>query len=242
VTHYSYAHYADRDVAEGFDALRFGGPIGRYLLEQQETILREALAPVGGRLILDVGTGTGRAALGLAAQGARVIGLDYSAEMLGVAAARAREHTLAVQFGRADAQALPIATRGVDAAVCLRLLMHVIDWRRAVAELCRVSRSRVVVDFPATSSIAAIESAARRMRAAIGGKTEAYRVMSVTDVRAAFAEHGFRVVDVKRQFVLPIALHKKIGRLGVTRGVEGALASIGLLRAFGSPVTVVAER
>jgi hypothetical protein len=41
VTHYSYAHYADRDVAEGFDALRFGGPIGRYLLEQQETILRE---------------------------------------------------------------------------------------------------------------------------------------------------------------------------------------------------------
>ena len=242
MTHYSYAHYADRDVAEGFDALRFGGPIGRYLLQQQETILRQALAPVSGRVILDVGTGTGRAALGLAVEGARVVGLDYSAEMLGVAAARAREQALPVSFGRADAQALPIATGSVDAAVCLRLLMHVVDWRRAVAELCREARSRVVVDFPAAASAAALESAARRMKAAMGGTTEAYRVLRLSDVRAAFAEHGFRVVDIKRQFVLPIALHKKVGRLGVTRGVEGALASVGLLRAFGSPVTVVAER
>ena len=108
--------------------------------------------------------------------------------------------------------------------------------------MCRVARSRVVVDFPAAASVAALESAARRMKAAIGGQTEAYRVMSLSDVRAAFATHGFRIVGVKRQFVLPIALHKKVGRLGVTRGVEGALASIGLLRAFGSPVTVVAER
>jgi hypothetical protein len=159
-----------------------------------------------------------------------------------VAAARAREQALTVAFGRADAQALPIASRSVDAAVCLRLLMHVVDWRRAVAELCRVARSRVVVDFPAAGSVAALESAARRMKAALGGKTEAYRVMRLADVRAAFAEHGFRVVDIKRQFVLPIALHKKVGRLGLTRGVEGALASIGMLRAFGSPVTVVAER
>ena len=242
MTHYSYAHYADRDVAEGFDALRFSGPIGRYLLEQQETILRDALAPLGGRIILDVGTGTGRAALSLAAQGARVIGLDYSAEMLGVAAGRAREQAVRVNFGRADAQALPIASKSVDAAVCLRLLMHVVDWRRAVGELCRVARSRVVVDFPAAASVAALESAARRLKAAMGGTTEAYRVMSLADVRAAFSEHGFRIVDVRRQFVLPIAMHKKVGRLGVTRGIEGALASVGLLRAFGSPVTVVAER
>ncbi len=27
--HYSYTHYADQAVAEGFDALRFGGPIGK---------------------------------------------------------------------------------------------------------------------------------------------------------------------------------------------------------------------
>ena len=29
--HYSYTHYASKDVAEGFDNLRFSGPIGRHL-------------------------------------------------------------------------------------------------------------------------------------------------------------------------------------------------------------------
>ena len=60
-THYSYQHYADPAVADGFDALRFSGPIGRYLLESQEALLTEMLAPLSARVILDVGTGTGRA-------------------------------------------------------------------------------------------------------------------------------------------------------------------------------------
>jgi hypothetical protein len=47
---------------------------------------------------------------------------------------------------------------------------------------------------------------------------------------------------VHRQFVLPIALHKAIGSRGFTDTVEGLLRRSGLLRLFGSPVTVVAER
>jgi SAM-dependent methyltransferase len=241
-THYSYRHYADPAVADGFDALRFGGPIGRYLLESQEALLMEMLAPVQTRRVLDVGTGTGRAALGLAAAGARVVGLDASAEMLRVAHERAAEAKLSPAFGVADAQRLPIATGAVDAAVCLRLLMHVIDWRQTIAELCRVSRWRVVVDFPAAASFAALESRARRIGAAAGRRTEPYRVMAERDVAAAFQAHGFRVIHTSRQFVLPIALHKKVGRLGFTRSSERVLAAIGLRRWLGSPVTLVAER
>ena len=55
--HYSYAHYANRDVAEGFDALRFSGPIGRFLLEDQERLLLESLSPVAGRVIADLYAG-----------------------------------------------------------------------------------------------------------------------------------------------------------------------------------------
>lgn len=240
--HYSYAYYADHDVAEGFDALRFGGPIGRMLAEAQAALLLEALAPLEGRRVLDVGTGTARAALTLAAAGARVVGLDASMEMLQVGRGRAREAGAAVTFGRADAMALPIASSSVDAAVCFRLLMHVVDWRPALAELCRVARSRVVIDFPSTRSAAALESAARGLLDRAGRPVEAYRVMSAGSVRAEFARHGFRVVLERRQFVLPIAMHKAIGRAGVTRAVEGSLAAVGLLRVFGSPVTMVAER
>jgi len=240
--HYSYEHYAHRETAEGFDELRFGGPIGRYLLEWQADVLAAALAPLPGRRIVDVGTGTGRAAVGLARGGAAIVGLDYSAEMIRVARARAADAGVHVAYGLADAHRLPLADRSVDAAVSLRLLMHALDWRQCVAELCRVARWRVVIDFPALASVAAIESGARRVARRFGRRTEAYRVIAERDAAAALAQHGFHVAAVRRQFVLPIALHKAVGRANATRAVEGTLAAVGLLRLFGSPVTVVAER
>jgi ubiquinone/menaquinone biosynthesis C-methylase UbiE len=240
--HYSYAHYANRDIAAGFDALRFSGPIGRFLLEQQERLLVDALAPLDGRAILDVGAGTGRAAIALARAGARVTGLDASIEMLEVARRRAGEAGAHVVLGVADGHALPIGDRAVDAAVCLRVLMHAIDWRQCVGELCRVSRNRVVVDFPAACSFAALESGVRRVRQALGRPVEAYRVIAERDVEAVFTRHGYRVVTVRRQFVLPINVHKLFNHLGFTLGVERTLAAVGLLRLLGSPVTMVAER
>lgn len=240
--HYSYAHYRSRGVAEGFDALRFGGPIGRYLLEAQERLLLEALAPVAGRRVVDVGVGTGRAAIGLAAAGASVLGLDASPEMLEVARARAEAAGVQVELGVADAHRLPLESRTVDAAISLRVLMHAIDWRQCVAELCRVARSRVVVDFPARLSCAALESLARRAVQKTGRHVEAYRVIAEADVARAFVEQGYRVVLVRRQFVLPINLHKKFNSLTGTLAVESALARLGMLRLLGSPVTMVAER
>jgi hypothetical protein len=50
------------------------------------------------------------------------------------------------------------------------------------------------------------------------------------------------VVAVHRQFVLPIALHKRFGSRAATERIEAGLARTGLLRLLGSPVTVMAER
>lgn len=240
--HYSYVHYADDRVAEQFDALRFGGPIGRYLARTQGRILETAFAPLEGRQVLDVGTGTGRAALALGRLGASVVGIDASFEMLRVADTRARRDGVGGRFARADAHALPFVDRSFDAAVCLRVLMHAVDWRLALAEVCRVARWRVVIDFPSSRSLAALESAFRSARKRRGANVEAYRVMAVPEVTEALGSGGFRVVTVERQFVLPIALHKRLGILGITRASEGVLAAAGLLRLLGSPVTVVAER
>ena len=240
--HYSYSHYASREVAQGFDALRFGGPIGEYLAEAQAAILREAFEPVEGRSILDVGTGTGRAAVQLARAGARVIGVDASVEMLEVARVRAVDAGVSLTLGQSDAHDLPFADQSVDGAVSLRVLMHAIDWRKCLSELCRVARWRVIVDFPAALSFAALESGARNLALRAGRPVEAYRVMREADVERVFARHGFRVVMVRRQFVLPIALHKAMGSLALTSRLEGSLKAVGLLRALGSPVTMVAER
>lgn len=238
--HYSYTHYADAKVAEGFDDLRFGGPIGRYLSETQERLLLSALIPLAGQHVLDVGTGTGRAARALARAGAVVTGVDASQEMLAVARTRAGDANIAFLPG--DAHDLPFRDRSFDSAVSLRVIMHTPDWARCVAELCRVSRGRVVLDFPALGSAAAVESVFRRMSHALGGKTEPYRVLSERSVTHRLASQGFRVVSLHRQFVLPIALHKAIGSLAVSQASERMFASIGLLRLLGSPVTMVAER
>ena len=92
-------------MAERFDAMRFSGPIGRLIAETQERQIAVFLAPIEGRRILDVGTGTGRAALMLARDGARVTGVDASDAMLAIARERAEEQRLGVTFALGDAHA-----------------------------------------------------------------------------------------------------------------------------------------
>jgi hypothetical protein len=181
--HYSYALYADPATAEGFDALRFGGPIGRLVAESQEQVIASFLDPIGGRHILDVGTGTGRAAIAL--------------------------------------------TPG---------------WQQALGELCRVARDLVVFDYPAVASAAALQASARKVALAAGVDVEAYRVFSDRAIARALGAHGFRIRDRHRQFVLPIALHKRLNSVAATERLESWLASLGLRSLIGSPVTVVAER
>lgn len=240
--HYSYTLYADASTAEQFDSRRFGGPIGELVAETQARVLLELAGDVRGRPVLDVGTGTGRAALLLARAGAVATGVDASEQMLSVARQRAAAAHLDVEFGLGDAHALPFGDRSCDVAVSLRVLMHTPDWRRCVAELCRVALSRVIVDYPSAHSIAALESAGRRVAHVAGRRTEPYRVLTDRAVRDAFAAGGFRVAAVHRQFVLPIALHKAVGSRRFTERAEAALRRLGLLRLVGSPVTILAER
>jgi ubiquinone/menaquinone biosynthesis C-methylase UbiE len=239
-THYSYAVYADPAMAERFDRLRFSGPIGTLIAEAQADVLFDFLGDVRGQAVLDVGTGTGRAALAMASRGATVRGIDASAEMLAVARRRADQAGLDIEFTTGDAHALALPDRSVDAAVSLRVLMHTPGWDRCIAELCRVARQRVVVDYPAAASVAVLQALARKV--GLARHREAYRVFAAGTIRRAFAEQGFRVTRVHRQFVLPIAVHKAIGSRGFTRASEGLLRAIGLLWLFGSPVTVLAER
>ena len=241
-THYSYTHYADETVAEGFDALRFSGPIGELLARTQEDVLADFLRPGPGVSILDVGTGTGRAAIALARRGAAVTAVDTSNEMLAVARRRATNAAVAVAFDRGDAHALTFPDRSFDAAVALRVLMHTPGWQECLKELCRVSRSRVVVDFPSVTSAASIQAGGRRLAAALGRSVESYRVFSLHRITSTLAREGFEIAEVHRQFVLPIALHKAMGSLRFTQTIETTLERIGLNRLFGSPITVVAQR
>lgn len=240
--HYSYAMYADPAMAERFEAMRFGGPIGRLLATDQEAVIASFLDPIPGRTILDVGTGTGRAAIALARRGGIVTGVDASREMLAMARTRAADAGVSAVFAEADAHGLAFDDRSFDAVICLRVLMHTPDWRQSLGELCRVSRDRVVFDYPALASAALMQSVARRVAHRAGARVEAYRVFSDRSVRDVLRANGFRIRHLHRQFVLPIALHKRFNSEHATRQIESALRRVGLNALLGSPVTLVAER
>ncbi len=240
--HYSYALYADPAMARSFDGCRFGGPIGELVAGTQARVVADMIGRLPDRRILDVGTGTGRAALMLARGGARVTAIDASEEMLQVAEQRAVAEGVTLETRRGDAHDLQFADRTFEIGVCLRVLMHAPGWERCLAELCRVSDRLVIFDYPAAASAAAIQSLARRVKQTAGGRTEAYRVFRRSTIDRALGRSGFRVRSLHRQFVLPIAFHRLIGSRRFTETSERLLARAGILRVCGSPVTVCAER
>ncbi len=240
--HYSYKIYADAETANAFDRSRFGGPIGQLIAASQEQVLLDFAGNLEGVSVLDVGTGTGRAALALARHGARVTGVDSSEEMLRVARANAERDGVQVSFIPGDAHALQFPDASFDLVTSLRVLMHTPDWQRCLGEYCRVARRSVIFDYPPLVSASALQVILRRLARLIGREAETYHVIGTSAARSVLTRRGFQVSRLHRQFVLPIALHKLVGSPRFTAGSEAALAFIGLRHLFGSPVTILAER
>ena len=96
------------------------------------------LAP--GALILDAGCGTGEHALRFAELGYHCLGVDIARPALEKAEARAHAAGLGarVSFGCQPLEAMPYPDASFHAIHCRGVLMHVPDWERALAELCRV--------------------------------------------------------------------------------------------------------
>src|SRR5262249_11383815 len=100
----------------------------------------------------------------------------------------------------------------------------------------------VIFDYPSARSVALVESMSRRVSHALGARTEAYRVLSDGAIRTVLKASNFQVRSVHRQFVMPMQFHRLVGSRRFTTFSEGVLERVGLLKLFGSPVTVVAER
>ena len=114
------------------------------LVALEEPVFDRLCGAVDGLDVLDVGCGTGRHSLRLAARGARVVALDFSREML--ARARAKPGADGVEFREHDLhETLPFEGGRFDLAVSALVLDHVADLERAFAEARRVARRAVVV-------------------------------------------------------------------------------------------------
>jgi SAM-dependent methyltransferase len=130
----------------------------------QAAIVALALAP--GRSVLDVGAGSGGAALAMAEQGLRVTAIDASPRMVERILRRAKERNVAIDARTMDGQALQFKDGTFDSALSVLGIILFPDAVRGLAEMRRVVRPGGRVSVVTWTQPQAYELAAD-MRAAI---------------------------------------------------------------------------
>ncbi len=118
--------------------------IGQYertaaQLEPAAVVVVDAAGDLAGRTLVDVGCGTGNAALIAAARGASSIGVDPAARLLEVARGRAAEEALDAHFVAGDAAAVPLPDASADVVVSVFGVIFAPDPAAAAAELVRLA-------------------------------------------------------------------------------------------------------
>jgi ubiquinone/menaquinone biosynthesis C-methylase UbiE len=240
--HYSYTAYESDTVTHRFDAARFSGDFGRFIAEHQETFLIRQIGSPAGRRILDLGAGTGRLSIPLSRLGGHVVAADASQKMHELLHRKTCLQGIRLHQARTDAHALPFADRSFDVVLSFRMIMHVVDWRHALTEICRVSRDYVILDFPPISGLAGLAPLIHPVIRLVKKHHQSYRVFRVRDVVSAFRSEGFDVTAMDKHLVLPFGLHRCVNSASFTHKMEAVLQKAGFRDLFGAPVTLVARR
>jgi ubiquinone/menaquinone biosynthesis C-methylase UbiE len=127
-------------VREGYDRWSESYDVdGNPLIALEERHVPALIGDVAGLDVADVGCGTGRHAVRLAAAGARVTALDFSDRML--EAARRKTGAGSIRFLVHDVtRPLPLSDGAFDRVLCCLVADHVADLAALYRELARVCR------------------------------------------------------------------------------------------------------
>lgn len=134
-------HYSQKQVAQNYEHRRFGSRSGSFVNSRELNIVGELFSDVYGK-ILDVPCGTGRALEFLSHNSRKIIGSDYSLNMLKLAGSKVN-NTLLV----ADAFQLPFRQNSFDGVLTLRFLFHYSDVDLFLKSINRILKENGVLVF-----------------------------------------------------------------------------------------------
>lgn len=221
-------------------ARRFDGEVGRFFLDVQNNTVLDLLAPWPGARVLDVGGGHAQLAPDLVKRGFGVT-VAGSEEVC----RRRLDQTLApgsFEFRACDLLALPFPDRSFDVVVSLRLVAHVERWQALVAELCRVAKHAVILDYSDSRSFNFLYGPLFQWKKSVEGNTRTYAIYRPGEVAREMARHGFGRPAERRQFFLPMVVHRKVKSARFSRLSERVSSALGLTRWLGSPIVLRVER
>jgi SAM-dependent methyltransferase len=142
----SYTHgdvEADRALKakhRGMWALGNYPAVATQLIPELGPILVEACGVSAGDRVLDVGAGSGNAAIPAALTGARVIASDLTPELFDAGKALAAEKGAELEWQEADAESLPFRDRQFDTVMSCVGVMFAPDHQRSADEMVRVCK------------------------------------------------------------------------------------------------------
>ena len=229
----------DIETASAAYAARFDGPAGRYLLAAQEAAVKTLLAPYAGQTLLEIGGGHGQL-LGVYAA------LDLRVTLHG-SSPRCFERLSGPEFERVRPLVGPyfdlgLPDRSFDVVVAIRLVMHEQEWQRLLAEMCRLARKAVIIDYASTRSLNAVGPLLFKVKKRLEGNTRNYLSFSRDQLAGILHGSGFDMLAEERQLFLPTVIHRKLGGAAVLQRTEKLCRAVGLTRALGSPVILRAQK
>ena len=194
----------ERD-AESFDAIYRleRSPFWRYVnttlrkavFERYEITFQQA-GDVTGKKVLDVGCGSGVYSVDFARRGAaRVVGVDFSGNMLKIARQEAAQHGVAdrCEFVLADFMELDL-DEWFDVSVAMGVFDYVPEQVPFLRKMAELTTGKLIVAFPGRSLL---REPARRLRYRLTGKGEIY-LYDREDVEHIAAEAGLRDKEIIR--------------------------------------------
>lgn len=212
---------------------RFSGAVGHWFVDVQARALIDALPKLSRPLrVLDVGGGHAQNLSAL---------LQAGAEVTVLASADAPTEVIApfldrITYQRGSLNQIPFAPASFDVVICFRILAHIDDWQRHIAELTRVASDRVICDYPVKRSVNALADGLFAMKKQIESNTRHFRIFRETELLDCFQRNGATQIFRRGQFVLPMAVHRALKSAALSRTLEQMTRCVGLDRLLGSPV------
>ena len=188
----------ERD-AQSFDAIyrlerspfwRWVNTTFRKAVFERYTITFEQAGDVTGKKILDVGCGSGVYSVDFARRGARrVVGVDFSENMLELARQEAEQHRVAdrCEFIQADFLEVQLEDK-FDISIAMGVFDYVPDQVAFLRRMVALATGKVIVAFPSHSLL---REPARRLRYRLAGKGDIH-LYSQDDVERIAGEAGLR--------------------------------------------------
>jgi glycosyltransferase involved in cell wall biosynthesis/ubiquinone/menaquinone biosynthesis C-methylase UbiE len=225
-------------------ARRFSGPAGTYLLEVQSDNVRRLLseAAIRGGRVLDVGGGHAQLTRLLLALGFEVWVQGSTPSCAERVLALMPEAGGRLHFVASSLWSLPFANGTFDLVIGIRLLAHVEHWQALLSEMARVCRRAVLVDYPPIASVNVLEPWMFALKRRLEGNTRRFRCYSAGQMAPVLRNLGFTDLRQRKQFLVPMVIHRSLRRPDLSRQVEAMCGNLGLTEMLGSPALLLATR